>query len=120
MPYYQVKLKQGSTTRVEHCEAVSHAAALAFYEEFSTAKVSEILEVVYKSPSDTAPADDFNYTKLHKYLMFTGEGRSGRQLILHNIKKTKSTDDIIPAIKNTFRINGLPVQMVTASLIKQS
>ena len=115
---YRVQLKQGSRTIVNHLEADSWEDIKAFYEAVSTMRVTEILEVKYQYQGDTIPIDDFNYKKLYKGYIRNSEQRISRQIILHNIKKSISTNDLYPLIKKYLRINGFKVDGIHTNLFK--
>ena len=117
MPKYRIQIKQGSKTMVEHIEAKSLQNVLDFYSSFSTAKVTEILKVEYEDLS-TQPVDDMNYFPLAKFMAVNNSTKKSRQFIIHNIKKTKNSDDIASAIKQHFEIDGLAIDTCYAGLIK--
>lgn len=117
MPKYRIQLKQGSKTIVEHIEAKSLESVLAFYQTFSTAKVSEVLKVEYED-STMQPIDDMGYFPLGKFMALNKSSKKSRQFIIHNIKKTKSSDDIAAGIKQHFEIDGLSIDSCYSGLIK--
>jgi hypothetical protein len=117
MPKYRVQLKQGSKTIVEHIEAKSLDAVLTFYQAFSTAKVTEVLKVEYEDVTNP-PIDDMNYYPIGKFMVLNKSSKKSRQIIIHNIKKTKSSDEIQNAIKQYFEIDGLAINNCYSGLIK--
>ena len=97
MPKYRVQLKQGQRTIVDHIEAKSVSDCLAFYENLTTMKVTEILKVEYEAPKTSIiPIDDFNYYQIFKGYLHT-DTRQSKQVILHNIKLSKREKDIAMA-----------------------
>ncbi len=117
MPFYRVQLKQGSRTIVNHIEAKSVDAVLAFFNELTTMQVSQILEVKYEDNSNP-PIDDFNYKPLYKAFIRNESSHISKQIILHNIKPSKHEADILRAAKQYLEINGLKVDSVVTSLFK--
>ncbi len=117
MPKYRVQLKQGSRTIVNHIEAKSLNDLLAFYDEISTMKVTQVLEIVYEDES-RPPIDDFNYKPLYKAFIRNEATHKSKQIILHNIKPAKHEDDIVKSIKAHLEIDGLKVDGVVTSLFK--
>jgi len=119
MPYYKVQLKQGQRTIVEHIEAKDTSSILAFFEEISTMKVSEILRIEYQMPeSSTIPIDDFLYTKLYKSFIKNTDTNISRQIVVHNIKKSKNEKDVANAIRTFLEVGGLRIDSVFTSLMK--
>ena len=117
MPLYRVQLKQGSRTIVNHIEAKSVQAVLDFFNTLTTMKVSEILEVKYQDKSQP-PIDDFNYRPLFKAFIRNDESHKSKQIILHNIKKSKNENDIYQAIQQYLEIDGQRVDTVVSQLFK--
>ena len=119
MPKYRIQLKQGKRTIVEHGEFKSVASALDFYQSLSTMKVTEILRIEYEATDDIIPIDDMNYNSLFKGFVKNDSSKASRQVILHNIKLTKSSDDVFLKIKECMDIGGLNVDSVYCSLFKK-
>jgi len=117
MPMYRVQLKQGSRTIVNHLEADSWEDILSFYNAVSTMKVTEILEVKY-SDDNQPPIDDFNYKRLFKGIIRNEDLKISRQIILHNIKKSISVDELSNYIKSYLKIRGKKVDGVLTTLFK--
>lgn len=120
MPNYKVQLKQGSRTIVEYIEATSVASVLEFYNQVTTMKVTEVLRVEYEVPEDSIiPPDDFQYRKIYKALIKDTASNKSRQIILHNIKLTKTEVDLAAIIKTIVKIEGAGVDSVYCSLMKR-
>ena len=117
MPKYRVQLKQGSRTIVNHIEAKSVDAVLAFFNELTTMQVSQILEIKYEDNS-TPPIDDFNYKPLYKGFIRNDSTHKSKQIILHNIKPNKHETDIYRACQQYLEIDGSRVDSVVSSLFK--
>ena len=117
MPKYRVQLKQGKRTIVEHVEAKDDTHCLQFFNTITTMRVSEILKVVY-SDDLTPPIDDYNYYSLFKGMLGNSDTRQKKQIILHNIKKTITENEIFAACILHLDINGANIDNVTASLMK--
>jgi hypothetical protein len=117
MAVFRVQLKQGSRTIVEHIEAKNYQNVLNFYNSVSTMKVSEILEVKY-SDKTIPPIDDFNYKKLYKGFIRNNDTHISRQVIIHNIKKSISENDISNYIKQYLSIDNKKIDSVLVSLFK--
>lgn len=120
MSYYKVQLKQGSRTIIEHVEAAGTAQILNFYSLVSTMKVTEILKIEYQASDNVIPVDDFNYTKIYKGFVKNIETNIGTQYIVHNIKPTINENEIADAIMANFKIDGLKIDSVYCSLMKDS
>lgn len=118
MPKYRIQLKQGKRTIVENQEFKSVTHALDFYNNISTMKVTEILKIEYEDEVSTIPLDDFNYKSLFKGFIKNDASKCSRQVILHNIKNTKSDLDVFDAIKLNMDIGSLSVDSVYCSLFK--
>lgn len=119
MPKYRIQLKQGKRTIVENQEFKSVSHALDFYNQLSTMKVTEILKVEYELPPDTIiPVDDMVYKSIFKGLIKNDESRVSRQIILHNIKMSKSDLDVFALVKSNMQIGGLNVDSIYCSLFK--
>ncbi|MDD3466632.1 MAG: hypothetical protein PHE67_05725 [Campylobacterales bacterium] len=118
MPKYRVQIKQGSKTMVQHIEASSVDAVLALYQTLSTAKVTEILKVEYENLT-TPPADDMQYYSVFKGLVRDSSTHKSRQIIINNIKLTKSTDAISTALKEYIELDGKRIDGVVSTLLKR-
>ena len=118
MPKYRVQLKQGSKTIVEHIEAKSVSAVLAFFDEITTMNVTEILRVEYENTSAFIPIDDFNYYSLFKGYLHTSN-RQSKQIILHNVKLNKSEKDIALACQTLLEVNEVSVKSIISALFKR-
>ena len=117
MPKYRVQLKQGSRTIVNHIEAKSVAAVLAFYQAVSTMQVTEVLKVEYENDT-MPPADDFAYHPLFKGIMKT-DTRLAKQIIINNVKLGKNEHEIALACKTFLEIEGANVDSLYNALFKQ-
>lgn len=118
MPKYRIQLKQGKRTIVEHGEFKSVTHALDFYNTLSTMKVTEISKLEYEASDENIPSDDFVYQSLFKAFIKNDETKLSRQVLLHNIKVSKSSDDIFLKIKECMDINSLNVDSIYCSLFK--
>lgn len=116
MPKYRVQLKQGSRTVVNTIEAKSVASAIAFFETLSTMKVTEVLKIEYENDT-LPPVDDFLYFPLYKGIMHTST-RLAKQMLVNNVKMTKSELDIAMACKEHLEINGSNIDSLYSSLFK--
>lgn len=117
MPKYRVQLKQGSRTITEHLEAKSLNDLLSFYSLLSTAKVTEVLKVEYEDTTKQ-PIDDMNYFPVAKVFVCNTANKISKQVMIHNVKPTKNTDDLINACKMYLEINGVSVTSCYTALIK--
>ena len=117
MPKYRVQLKQGSKTYVEHIEAKSVQSVLDFFALLSTAKVTEILKLEYEDTTKQ-PVDDMNYYPVCKLMLANSEKHVSRQVIIHNVKSTKSIDDVLTAAKQHLEVSGFSVTSSYSSLLK--
>ena len=117
MPRYRVQLKQGRRTITNHIEAKSVASCLAFFEENTTMQVSEILEVKYENDT-LPPADDFAYFSIYKGILMNST-RMSQQIILNNVKLSKSEMDIAMSAKTHLEVGGLAVKSSMTALFKK-
>ena len=117
MPKYRVQLKQGQRTIVEHIEAKSVADLLAFFKEITTMQVTEVLKIEYEDHT-MPPIDDFNYYQIFKGYMHTSN-RQSKQIILHNIKPSKTEKDIAMACKLHLEVNTVNVDSLISALFKR-
>lgn len=117
MPIYRVQLKQGRRTITNQVEAKSVASCLAFFNEITTMKVSEILEVRYTDDTHS-PIDDFNYFSIFKGFIKNSVGMA-RQVIINNVKLSKNETDIALACKTHLDVGGVSVDSITCGLFKK-
>lgn len=118
MPKYRIQLKQGKRTIVENQEFKSVSHALDFYNNISTMKVTEVLKIEYEDEVTSIPLDDFNYKSLFKGIIKNDTSKCSKQIILHNIKNTKSDLDVFEAIRANMEIGSLSVHNIYCSLFK--
>ena len=117
MPNYRVQLKQGRRTITNHIEAKSVADCIAFFQENSTMQVSEVLEVKYID--DTIPSmDDFLYNSIYKGVLQNSQ-RMSKQIVLNNVKITKSETDIAMSAKIHLEVGGMPIESSITGLFKK-
>lgn len=119
MPKYRVQLKQGSRTIVNQVEAASVAAVLNLFNSLTTMQVSEILKIEF-SDDTLPPVDDMVYYPLVKFMARNEATRKSHQIILHNIKMTKNTDEIDLKIKECLEIDTLKIDSTYCGLFKNS
>ena len=119
MPKYRVQLKQGSRTIVNQLEAKNVQAVLSLYNTISTMQVSEILEIKY-SDETLPPVDDMAYYPFAKFMCRNEASRKTHQVLLHNIKLTKNSEDIDLMIKQCLEIDTLIVDSTYCGLFKNS
>lgn len=121
MPKYRLQLKQGSRTIVNRIEAKSQEHVLDLFNFLTTMQVSEIWGGTTPYMDKTIPpADDFAYYPLVKFLARNDDSQKSVQIILHNVKLTKNTDDIASKIKECLEIDGLKVDSIICCLFKES
>lgn len=118
MPLYRVQLKQGRRTITNQVEAKSVADCLAFFNELTTMKVSEILKIEY-SDDTHAPIDDFNYWAVFKGIIKTNMSMS-KQIVLNNVKLNKNEGDIALSCRNHLEVGGFNIESVVTGLFKKS
>ncbi len=119
MPKYRIQLKQGKRTIVEHGEFKSVTHALDFYNTLSTMKVTEILKIEYEAPEAIIPVDDMVYNSLFKGFIKNEETKTSRQIVVHNVKLTKSENDIYAKVKECMDIGSMSVDSIYCSLFKR-
>lgn len=119
MPTYRVQLKQGQRTIVETVEADNVSDVVSFYEQVSTMKLTEVLEIKYIASNTTIPPDDFNYTKLFKCFVKNNQANVSRQLILHNIKNSVDEKQLFSYIKQYLKVDNLKVNSIVGALFKK-
>jgi len=117
MPKYKIQLKQGKRTLVDYGEFKSVSHVLEHYRTLTTMQVSEICRVEFEDES-TPPVDDFNYYSLFKGIIKNKESRKAKQVIFHNIKKTKGENDIYNSCMQNMEIDGMNVDEIIATLFK--
>ncbi len=118
MPKYRVQIKQGSKTMVQHIEASSVDAVLALYQALSTAKVTEILKVEFEDTT-TPPPDDMQYYSVFKGIVRDSSTHKSRQVIINNVKLSKSTDAISTVLKEYLELDGRRIDGVVSTLLKR-
>jgi hypothetical protein len=118
--HYQVQLKIGSRTVIDHIEASSFDMVLSLYETLSVAKVTEIREVVYSLPDATnIPPDDFNYFTICKTFVRDSSTGKSQQVILHYVKPNKHEDDVFSALKEFTKLDGASFDSTITTLFKK-
>lgn len=117
MPIYRVQLKQGRRTITNQIEAKSVASCLAFFNEITTMKVSEILEVRFTDDTHS-PIDDFNYFSLYKGFLRNATGMA-KQIVINNVKLTKNESEIAMACIAHLDVGSISVDSITCSLFKK-
>ena len=118
MPLFRVKLSQGKRSIVENTEAKSLQHLLDFYSYITTMEVREVLRVEYINPSDVIPIDDFNYDSLFKVMAKSDTLRRSRQFIFHNIKKTRSDQEVFNKMVECLEVSGSHIDSCFAPLRK--
>lgn len=119
MPLFHVKLAQGKRSLNEEVEAKSLASLLEFYEAITTMKVMEVREIVYVSPTETRPVDDMQYMSLFKAFAKNDTTGISRQFIFHNIKKTKSSNEVFEMMKLCLEVNNQRIDAIYCDLFKE-
>lgn len=120
MPNYQVQLKQGKNIKVVNVESSSSAKVLEFFSLISTMKVTEIREVVYTSPSDVIPMDDFNYHSVVKTFAKNKSAGVSKDFLFNNIKKTFDEQELFMAMREYLTIDGLHIDSIYSTIFKTS
>lgn len=121
MPNFRIQFKQGSTTRINRLEAKSVQHVLDLYNTLTTVQVSEIWGGATPYMDKTIPPlDDFAYYPLVKLIARNEDSKKSHQIILHNVKLTKNSDEIASKIKECIEIDGLKVDSVICCLFKES
>lgn len=121
MSKYKIQLKQGSTTRVNRVEAKTVQHAVDLFTSLTTMKVSEVWGGTSTYFDATLPPpDDYAYYPLVKLLARNEDSGKSQQVILHNVKLTKNTDEIAIKIKECLEIDGLKVDSIICCLFKES
>lgn len=118
MPLFRVKLSQGKRSIVENVEAKSLDHLLDFYSYITTMEVREVLRVEYINPSESIPVDDFNYDSLLKVMAKNDSFRRSRQFIFHNIKKTRTDEQIFLKMTECLEVSGGKIDSCFAPLRK--
>lgn len=118
MPLFQVKLAQGKRSLNEEIEAKNLASLLEFYDYCTTMKIMEVRQIVFIAPSELRPVDDMNYNSLFKTFAKNSLGVS-RQFIFHNLKKTRSDQEIFSMMKQCLEVNNSAIDSIYCSLFKE-
>lgn len=118
MPIFRVKLSQGARSIVENTEAKSLQHLLDFYSYITTMEVREVLRLEYTNPSDAIPIDDFNYHPLFKVMAKSDTLRRSRQFIFHNIKPTRSDEEIFQKMVECLEVSGSHIDSCFSPLRK--
>lgn len=119
MAYYRVQLKQGRRTITNRIHAKSVEHCKAFFDELTTMKVTEILEVKYLASDKTIPVDDFNYQSICKVIMKNKDLNMSLQAVINNVKINKSEDDVYNACLKHLDINGSKIDSIVTALFKK-
>lgn len=119
MPKYRLRLQQGSRTIVNHIEAKSVQAVLDLFNTLTTMQVSEILKIEYTDDT-LPPVDDFLYYPLAKFFVSNEQSGKSTQIVLHNIKMTKNTDEIAAKAKECLEVQTLNIDSCHSFLMKNS
>lgn len=114
MPIYKITQKQGNRVFTSQLEAKNLSSLQNFLKSVSTAKVTCIYEVLFEDDS-FAPIDDFNYFKQFKAIAKNNSSAS-RQVLIHNVKPTLTTDEIFALIKANLEVGGLAIKSLCCSL----
>ncbi len=117
MPLYKVQLKQGRRTITNQIEAKSVNDVVQFFETLTTMKVTEVLRVEYVNDTQP-PIDDFNYYSLYKGII-KNSSRMSKQIVLNNVRLTKSEDDIYQSCFTHLEIDGTNIKTMYSSLFKK-
>lgn len=120
MPNFQVSLRQGKNYKTVNVESSSVSKVLEFFNLVSTMKVTEIKEVVYVSPSDVVPMDDFNYHSVVKTFAKNKAGGVSKDFLFNNIKKTVNEQELFLGMKEFLTVDGLHIDSIYATLFKTS
>lgn len=118
MPYYRVQLKQGRRTITNKIHAKSVQHCKMFFEELTTMKVTEILEVKYQSDTQV-PIDDFNYNSICKMIIKNNDNKMSFQVVLNNVKTTKSEKEIYASCLAHLLVGGGRVDSIVTTLLKK-
>lgn len=121
MPEVRIQLKQGSRTYVERGEFKSLASVLDFYNSLSTAQVTEVwgFSSPYKDIT-LPPADDMAYFPMVKMIARNEQSQKSVQVVVRNVKLTKSSEDISIKIRECMEIQGLNIDATIATVFKES
>lgn len=120
MPNYQVSLRQGKNFKSVNVESSSVSKVLEFFNIFCTMKVVEIKEVVYVSPSDVVPMDDFNYHSVVKTFAKNKTAGVSKDFLFNNIKKTVNEQELFLGMKEFLTVDGLHIDSIYGTLFKMS
>lgn len=115
MPIYKITQQQGNRVITSTLEAKSVPDLIAFLTAVSTAEVKYIYKVEFETQKTNFPPDDFNYNKQFKAFV-SNKNRMCKQILLHNVKKTKNENELSTLIKTHLEVGGLAVNGVSCSL----
>lgn len=115
MPIYKITQQQGNRVITSTLEAKSVSDLIAFLTAVLTAEIKYIYKVEFESQKTHYPADDFNYNKQFKALC-SNKNRMTKQILLHNVKKTKNEAELSSLIKTHLEVGGLAISGVSCSL----
>lgn len=117
---YRIQLKQGSRTYVERGEFKSIQHVLTFYQSLCTCQVSEIWGGAGYKDTTLPPIDDMSYYPLVKMFAQNEQSQKQDQIVIRNVKLTKSSEDISAKIIECMEIDGLKVDSTYCGLFKES
>ena len=120
MPKYQVQLKQGKDVKNVEVFASNPSNVLSFFDAISTMKVTLIKEIVYESPTDTLPVDDFNYHPVVKLLAYIDNTNESFQMLFNNVKKTINEQDLFQLMKTYLKIDNRSIDSIMCTFFKDS
>jgi hypothetical protein len=108
---YQVQLKIGSTTKLEHLEFKSLADCQSFFTALCVAKVTRILgnNANFFTPSAIVPIDDFNYRPCVRGVYYNKTSRMSRAFMLHFVKLTVNEKQLLSLFQQFVKIDSLSV-----------
>ena len=115
MPIYKITQQQGNRVITSTLEAKSVSDLIAFLDAVSTAEIKYIYKVEFETQKTNFPSDDFNYNKQFKAFV-SNKNRMCKQILTHNVKKTKNEAEISALIKTHLEVGGLAVKGVSCSL----
>ena len=115
MPIYKITQQQGNRVITSTLEAKSVSDLIAFLDAVSTAEIKYIYKVEFETQKTNFPSDDFNYNKQFKAFV-SNKNRMCKQILIHNVKKTKNEAEISALIKTHLEVGGLAVKGVSCSL----
>ena len=115
MPIYKITQQQGNRVITSTLEAKSVSDLIAFLDAVSTAEIKYIYKVEFETQKTNFPSDDFNSNKQFKAFVSNKNGMC-KQILIHNVKKTKNEAEISALIKTHLEVGGLAVKGVSCSL----